>query len=367
MKYIDGFRNSETATAISRQIKEVASKIGRQITIMEVCGTHTMSIAKFAIRSLLPENIRLVSGPGCPVCVTPQGYIDAAIELAECGKVIVTFGDMINVPGTYSSLSKARSSGAHVETCYSPADAVEIANKYLDRQVVFLAVGFETTIGPVVSIVDSAIKEKIGNLSLFTTFKLIPPAMEALSSDSELNIDAFLCPAHVSAIIGAKAYEPFSAKYRKPCVIAGFEPLDILSGIKMITAQISNGESKVENNYSRVVRHEGNPKAAGFINTYLEPADSQWRGIGNIIGSGMSLRKEFWNFDSERKFGMNVDYKISSAKCRCGDVLKGKISPDECPLFAKVCTPSNPSGPCMVSSEGTCSAYYKYSRVIPSV
>ncbi len=362
MKYIDGFRNSKTATAISGQIKEIAAKVDRQMTIMEVCGTHTMSIAKFAIRSLLPKNIRLVSGPGCPVCVTPQGYIDAAIELAESGKVIVTFGDMINVPGTSSSLSKARSSGAHVETCYSPADAVEIAKKYLDRQVVFLAVGFETTIGPVVSIVDSAIKEKIGNLSLFTTFKQIPPAMEALSSDSELKIDAFLCPAHVSAIIGVKAYEPFSAKHRKPCVIAGFEPLDVLAGIEMITNQISKGEFKVENNYSRVVKYDGNPRAREFINTYLEPADAQWRGIGNIPGSGLSLRKEYWNFDSEKKFGMNVDYKISSGKCRCGDVLKGKISPEECPLFAKVCTPSNPAGPCMVSSEGTCSACYKYSR-----
>ena len=186
--------------------------------------------------------------------------------------------------------------------------------------------------------------------------------MEALSSDSELKIDAFLCPAHVSAIIGAKAYEPFSAKYRKPCVVAGFEPLDILSGINMITTQISNGESKVENNYARVVKYEGNPKAREFINTYLEPADAQWRGIGNIPGSGMSLRKEFRVFDSEIKFGMNVDYKTSSGKCRCGDVLKGKISPEECPLFAKICTPSNPAGPCMVSSEGTCSACYKYSR-----
>jgi hydrogenase expression/formation protein HypD len=362
MKYTDGFRNSETAVAISRQIKETASKLGRKITIMEVCGTHTMSIAKFAIKSLLPESIRLVSGPGCPVCVTPQGYIDAAIALAESGKVIVTFGDMINVPGTSSSLANARSYGAHVETCYCPADAVEIAKKYLDRQVVFLAVGFETTIGPVVSIVDSAIKEEIENLSIFTTFKQIPPAMEALSADSELNIDAFLCPAHVSAIIGGKAYEPFTAKYRKPCVIAGFEPLDILSGINMIAVQISKGESKVENNYARVVRHEGNPKARAFISTYLEPADAQWRGIGNIPGSGLSLRKEFWSFDSEKRFGLNVDYKISSGKCRCGDVLKGKISPEECPLFAKVCTPSKPAGPCMVSSEGTCSASYKYSR-----
>ncbi|HBC86207.1 MAG TPA: hydrogenase formation protein HypD [Lentisphaeria bacterium] len=362
MKYIDEFRNSDTANALSRQIHELSSELPGQITIMEVCGTHTMAIAKFAIRSLLPEKIRLVSGPGCPVCVTPAGYIDAAIELAGDGKTIVTFADMINVPGTSSSLSKTRSSGAKVETCYSPEAAVETALKNPGTEIVFLAVGFETTIGPVTSIVARASAEKIRNVSILTSFKLIPPAMEALSSDKELKIDSFLCPAHVSAIIGAKAYEPYVEKYQKPCVIAGFEPLDILSGIKMILQQIIKGEARVENNYSRVVKYEGNQRAVSFIYKYLECSDACWRGLGMIPASGLSLKKEYHGFDAEKRFGIRISNRAENKGCRCGDVLKGKIIPSQCPLFAKTCTPEKPAGPCMVSSEGTCSAYYKYMR-----
>ncbi|HCE46058.1 MAG TPA: hydrogenase formation protein HypD [Lentisphaeria bacterium] len=362
MKYIDGFRNSESEVAVSRQIKELASALDRQVTIMEVCGTHTMSIAKFAIRNLLPENIRLVSGPGCPVCVTPQGYINTALELAMGGKIIMTFADMMNVPGTKSSLSSIRSSGARIETCYSPESAIEAAVKNPDDEVVFLGVGFETTIGPVISIVSSACARNIRNISLLTSFKVIPPAMEALAADKELRIDAFLCPAHVSAIIGADAYRPFVAKYHRPCVVAGFEPLDILGGIKSIIEQVLKGEAKVENNYSRVVKDEGNPKAMSFINKYLEPADSYWRGIGIIPESGMSLKNEFSPFDAEKRFGMTIVNDEEKKGCRCGDVLKGKIVPPDCPLFATKCTPSSPVGPCMVSSEGTCAAYYKYSK-----
>ncbi len=362
MKYIDEFRNSETAAALGRQIHDISAGLTGRTTIMEVCGTHTMAIAKFAIRSLLPEKIRLVSGPGCPVCVTPAGYIDAAIGLALSGKIIVTFADMINVPGTSSSLAKARSSGARVETCYSPEMAIEIALKNPGTEVVFLAVGFETTIGPVASIVPMARAKKLDNVSLLTSFKLIPPAMEALSADKQLGIDSFLCPAHVSAIIGAKAYEPFVRKFHKPCVVAGFEPLDILSGIRMILAQIAKGEAKVENNYSRVVKHEGNRHAVSFIHKYLEPSDACWRGLGVIPSSGLSLKREFKDMDAEERFSLRISRKIENKGCRCGDVLKGKIAPPECPLFARKCTPSDPFGPCMVSSEGTCSAYYKYIR-----
>ncbi len=360
MKFIDGFRNSETATAISRRIADLSDKIGRRVTIMEVCGTHTMSIAKFAIRNLLPQNIRLVSGPGCPVCVTPQGYIDAAISLAEEGKHIVTFADMMNVPGTSSSLTKARSEGANVQTCYSPEFAIEAAEMNQDAEVVFLGVGFETTIGPVTNIVSVAYARKIPNLSMLTAFKLIPPAMHALAADSELKIDAFLCPAHVSAIIGAEAYRPFATEYHRPCVIAGFEPLDILSGIEKILLQISAGEAKVENNYARVVRTEGNRKALSFIGEFLEPADSEWRGLGKIPMSGMSLKREFSSYDAGKRYCKTTSTPGERKGCRCGDVLKGKITPDECPLFSVKCTPSTPVGPCMVSSEGTCAAYYKY-------
>ncbi len=360
MKYVDGFRNSDTAAEIGRRIRSLAAGLDRQVTIMEVCGTHTMSIARFAIKNLLPENIRLVSGPGCPVCVTPAGYIDTALELAAKGKIIVTFSDMMNVPGSTTSLSRARASGARIETCYSPESAIESARKNPDSEVVFLGVGFETTIGPVINIVATASTGKIPNVSTLTSFKLIPPAMAALASDSELRIDAFLCPAHVSAIIGTDAYRPFASKYGKPCVIAGFEPLDILSGIELILSQVISGVAKVENNYSRVVKDEGNVKAMAFINRYLEPADSTWRGLGMIPLSGMSIRKEFSGFNAEKRFGMPIACPKEKKGCRCGDVLKGMINPPECPLFAKKCTPSNPVGPCMVSSEGTCAAFYKY-------
>ncbi|MFZ2654113.1 MAG: hydrogenase formation protein HypD [Victivallales bacterium] len=362
MKYIDGFRNSETEVAISRQINELGSRLGRKLTIMEVCGTHTMSIAKFAIRDLLPENIRLVSGPGCPVCVTPQGYIDTALELAMSGRIIVTFADMMNVPGTKSSLSSIRSSGARIESCYSPEIAVEIAEKNPDAEVVFLGVGFETTIAPAISVIPCASVKRTSNISILSSFKLIPPAMEALAADRELGIDAFLCPAHVSAIIGADAYKPFVSKYHRPCVIAGFESLDILSGIRSIVMQALAGEARVENNYSRVVRDEGNPKAWSVISKYLEPSDAYWRGIGIIPGSGMSLKKDFAEFDAEKRFGLTIVNEKEKKGCRCGDVLKGKIVPSECPLFAAKCNPSSPVGPCMVSSEGTCAAYYKYSK-----
>jgi hydrogenase expression/formation protein HypD len=362
MEYIDSFRNKNAAAKLLEKIRFTEIKLSGKIHIMEVCGSHTMSIAKYAIREELPPNINLISGPGCPVCVTGAEYIDRAIELAQTGKVIASFGDMLNVPGSETTLAQCRSEGASVEICYSPSVAIEIAERNPDREIVFLGIGFETTAPTVISIVNSAIKRKIKNISLLTAFKLVPPALEALVSDPELKVDAFLCPAHVSAIIGASAYEPFVKKHQIPCVIAGFEPLDILLGLLGILEQRASGKAFVDNQYSRVVKKEGNKKAQELINEFLEISDADWRGLGIIPQSGLALKEKYSNYDASRKFKLTTKAPKTIKNCRCGDVLKGKISPPECPLFGSACTPLNPIGPCMVSTEGSCAASYKYSR-----
>ncbi len=366
MKYIEGFRNPKAARKLTCRIRELAGELetqGRSAHIMEVCGTHTMAIARYGIRDLLPGNIDLISGPGCPVCVTDAGYMDTAIRLANAGPLVVSFGDMIQVPGSDSSLAQCRADGGSIEVCYGPATALELARKHPEREIVFLAIGFETTICPGIAIVDKAVREGIGNLSLLTAFKLVPPALAALGADPELSIDAFLCPAHVSAIIGSDAYEPFTGPGGVPCVVAGFEPLDILLGLAGILEQLVAGEARVDNQYSRVVRPEGNRKAQALMDKYLEPVDAVWRGVGTIPGSGLGLRAEFAAFDAEKKHGVEVAPGREPAGCRCGDVIKGKLKPPACPLFATGCTPDKPIGPCMVSAEGSCAAYFKYSRM----
>lgn len=365
MKYIDGFRDAKASAALLKEISALAGRLegaGRAVRIMEVCGTHTMSIARNGIREALPKSITLVSGPGCPVCVTDAGYIDAAIGLARSGATIASFGDMLNVPGSESSLAKCRAGGARVEVCQSPLTALELASKSPDAQTVFLALGFETTIPASLGLLRTAMERGLGNLSLLTAFKLVPPALDALASDPELKIDAFLCPAHVSAIIGSDAYKPFVERSRIPCVVAGFEPLDILSGILSILRQIAEGRAEVENEYSRVVKPDGNSKAKNSIERHLEVCDATWRGIGLIPSSGMKLRKEFGRFDAGCRFGIQILPGKPVKACKCGEVLKGRMPPKDCPLFAKACTPLNPVGPCMVSSEGSCAAAYKYSR-----
>jgi len=369
MKYVDEFKNPLAAKSVAGEIARLAEDLGRPVKIMEVCGSHTMAIARYALRDLLPESVDLTSGPGCPVCVTDAGYIDASLELASREDVVVaTFGDMMRVPGSPDaegrrrSLSSARADGAEVKVCYSPAMALEEACKRPDRQVVFLAIGFETTAAPIAATLDEAVERGVRNFSLLTAFKLVPPALEALAADPETAIDAFLCPAHVSAIIGSNAYKPFVEKHRAPCVVAGFEPLDILFGVQKILEQLVSGEAFVDNQYSRVVRPEGNPIAWGLVERYFEVVDAAWRGIGVIPGSGMGPRADFADFDAEKKLGARVEPGKPDPRCRCGEVLKGKMKPDECPMFAKACVPSNPVGPCMVSSEGACAAFYKYSR-----
>jgi hydrogenase expression/formation protein HypD len=363
MKYIDGFRNPGAAKQLRERITNLAEKLksaGRTASIMEVCGTHTMAIARFGIRDILPDNIDLISGPGCPVCVTEPGYIDAVIKLAEKNAIIVTFGDMINVPGSDNTLAQCRAKGASIEVSYSPSSAITLAQQHPDREIVFLAIGFETTIAPVTTLVETAVDKNIRNLSLLTAFKLVPPALKALMTDPDLKIDAFLCPAHVSAIIGANAYIPYSGRNGVPCVIAGFEPLDILLGIEGILEQLVKGKSEVENQYSRVVKPEGNIKARNLMEKYLQPVDARWRGLGLVSNSGLKIRREYETIDAEKKHSISIQKGKEPAGCLCGDVIKGKLKPTACPLFAKACTPEHAIGPCMVSSEGSCAAYFKY-------
>jgi len=360
MNYIDGFRDPEAAACLRRRINDLAAEVDH-VSIMEVCGTHTMAISRYGIRSILPDNIELISGPGCPVCVTDAGYVDTAIELARRGVMVVTFGDLIHVPGSETSLAECRARGTSVEVCYSPTAALELAAKNPDRDIVFLAVGFETTIPPVTSLVPMATEKGLNRVSLLTAFKLVPPALTALLADPELRIDAFLCPAHVSAIIGANAYRPFTGPAGVPCVIAGFEPLDILLGLEHILQQVRAGDAVVDNQYTRVVRTDGNSKALALMQKYLRPVDAAWRGLGVVPQSGLGLKPEYSAFDAETRHGIKVQRGKEPVGCLCGEVIKGKTRPPQCPMFGKRCTPDHPVGPCMVSSEGTCSAYFKYS------
>ena len=367
MKYIDGFRDPEAARAVRLQIEDLAGTFSQErsaLRIMEVCGTHTVAIARCGIRTVLPKNLDLISGPGCPVCVTDSGYIDAALALARKGVLIATFGDMIKVPGSECSLAQARSEGALVEICYSPLDAVKLAAQNPKREVVFLGVGFETTTGPVVSIIPQAQKASLHNISILTAFKTVPPALHALASDRGIRINAFLCPAHVSAVIGASAYETIASCYSLPCVIAGFEPLDIFLGIKGILQQLAEGRAEVENQYKRVVRYGGNLKAQSVMQQYLEPCDAAWRGIGTIPGSGLTLKAEYRDYDAALRYELQIERGAMPSGCRCGDVLKGIIKPPQCGAFGKGCTPEHPVGPCMVSSEGSCAAYYKFREAV---
>jgi hydrogenase expression/formation protein HypD len=365
MKYLDAFRDPAIAAPLQSRLRLLGDALaGRPggVKIMEVCGGHTMSIARYGIRQLLPPHMSLISGPGCPVCVTAPGYVDTAIKLARNGVTIASFGDMLQVPGSSESLGECRSEGARVEVCYSPRTALELAKADPSHEVVFLAIGFETTIAPVVSLVDLAIREDVKNVSLLTSFKLVSPALRAVLDDPELKIDAFLCPGHVSTVTGSHIYEPFAHDHGKPCVIAGFEPLDILFSLCAILAQLAENRAVVENLYSRAVREDGNPLARKVIERFLQPAGVHWRGMGLLPDSGLVLRDEFAQYDAAKRFGVTIGPGLEHPGCMCGDVIKGKRIPTQCPLFAGRCTPMDPVGPCMVSAEGSCAAYYKYER-----
>ncbi|NQT22443.1 MAG: hydrogenase formation protein HypD [Candidatus Omnitrophica bacterium] len=331
------------------------------IALMEVCGTHTMAIARSGIKKLLPEFIRLISGPGCPVCVTSQSDIDKAVNLAGRKDVIMaTFGDMMRVPGTFSSLANMKRNGADVQVVYSCLDALKIACSNPQKKIVFMGVGFETTSPTVAQTILEAKKRKIKNFFLLSNFKLIFPALRAICSMPDIKVDGFICPGHVSVITGADPYEKFAKTFKKACVITGFDDVDILKGIKRLVLMIKDGKYGVEIEYKRAVSKKGNPKAREILSSVFEETDSFWRGIGNIKGSGLHLRKEFESFDAEKEFNVKVPKPVFKKGCICGDVLCGKKTPEECALFGKACTPQNPIGPCMVSSEGSCAAYYKY-------
>ena len=353
------------ASDIKILIKDIAdNNPSGQINIMEVCGTHTMAISRHGLRQLLPENINLISGPGCPVCVTSSNDIDHIIRIThEYDVSVYTFGDMFRVPGSDSSLYFEKSKGKDIKICYSPADSLDFARSNPDKKVIFIAIGFETTIPLVSVIVKRACEENIKNFYIYNTHKLVPPALKLLLEDKEVRVDGFLCPGHVSAIIGSKPYRFIAEDYSTPCVISGFEPFDILKSIALLAKQIKNGRPEVYIQYSRVVREEGNPTAVASIYDVFDISDSIWRGIGNIPGSGLRLKKKYLSFDAKLNFEVGEVKSKEPAGCQCGNVLKGIKKPFECKLFSKVCRPENPIGPCMVSSEGSCAAYFKYERL----
>jgi hydrogenase expression/formation protein HypD len=348
------FNDPEIGKALIHQIKDIAQGID-SVQIMEVCGTHTMAIGRFGIRKILPDSISLVSGPGCPVCVTPGGYIDNAIKAAqEQNAVIATFGDMVRVPGVSTSLEKARTEGVHVQVITSPLDIFNI-----EGDVLFCAVGFETTAGPIAGALKKAIDENRNNVSFYTSLKVIPPTLQLLCNDRDIQIDGFLLPGHVSTIIGAGAYEFLEI----PSSISGFDMVDILDGILRIVTMIKEGRTGVENGYGRAVSKKGNTKAQELLSDLFEPCDEMWRGIGGLPGCSLRIRDEYKEYDAEFRYGLPaIEDSGMPEACSCGDVLKGIKTPDECALFAHTCLPESPVGPCMVSSEGSCAAFYKYER-----
>lgn len=357
------FKDPELARGLAQSIRALTptKPNGDPITLMEVCGTHTVSIARNGIRSLMPSNVRLASGPGCPVCVTSNHDIDKVIALAKVpGVIIATFGDMTRVPGSTSSLLAEQAAEADVRIVYSPLDALAIARENPDREVVFVGVGFETTTPLVARAIQRAQNEGLSNFSVFAAHKNMPGALEVIVNDPELSVDALILPGHVSTIIGVEPYRFLAERYGIPGVITGFEPNDILQGIAMIMRQLHEGRAEIEIAYARGVMAKGNPVALAAIDEVFRTCDATWRGIGVIPGSGYEIREEYASLDAMRRFAPAVEETIEHAGCQCGNVLRGVLRPDECPLFRKVCTPENPVGPCMVSSEGSCAAYFRY-------
>jgi hydrogenase expression/formation protein HypD len=357
MKFIDEYRDPAKAAALA---KLIAGEAARPMTIMEVCGTHTMSIARFGIRSLLPDAVRLISGPGCPVCVTPNSFIDHAVALSRMDSTIIcTFGDMMRVPGSSTSLEREKAQGADVRIVYSTLGALELAKSMPDRNVVFLGVGFETTAPTIAASIIEAEKDGISNYSVLSANKVVPPALSALMNGNN-RIDGFLLPGHVSAIIGSDAYRAVFERHPVACAVAGFEPLDILEAIHELVRQVASGDPRIHNSYRRAVDAGGNPKARQAMSEVFKACDAVWRGIGTIPASGLAIRERYSRHDASKRFSADIEPTVEPAGCRCGEILCGTIAPPECALFGKGCTPSHPVGSCMVSGEGTCAAHYKY-------
>jgi hydrogenase expression/formation protein HypD len=358
MQPVSDFRDSELALKLVEKIRRRPKKTAR---LMEFCGSHTAAILKYGIRQLLPPGVEMLSGPGCPVCVTDQADIDRAIALAKVpGVILCTFGDMLKVPGTYSSLQQARAEGCDVRMVYSTLDALEIARENPAKPVVFLGVGFETTAPTVAASIAQAQSEQIGNYSVFSLAKLCPPVMKALLDGGEIKIDGIICPGHVSTIIGSKPYEFIPREYGVACVVAGFEPVDILMATDRLLAQIESGHPRVEIAYGRTVSPEGNVRARELLAKVFEPQPARWRGVGEVAGSGYKIKEQYRKFDAESLFKINPGPAREPDGCRCGDVLRGVIRPTACPLFGRTCMPEHPVGPCMVSGEGACASYYLF-------
>lgn len=361
MKFLTEYRNAEVA---NKYLEEIKKSVSRPWNIMEICGGQTHSLVKHGILNVLPKEITMIHGPGCPVCVTPLNLIDKAIYLAENKDVILcSFGDMIRVPGSEKSILEAKASGADIRVLYSPLEAVNIAVANPDKQVVFFAVGFETTAPANALSVVHAKKLGLKNYSILASHVLVPPAIDALMSDPESIIDGFLAAGHVCTIMGTEEYLPLSKQFNVPIVVTGFEPVDILQGILMVVQQLEKGEAKVENQYARMVREEGNISAKEVINDVFEVTDRMWRGIDVIPMSGYQVQEKYAEFDANKKFDINIKEAPENEACIAGDIMKGKKKPIDCPQFGKACTPQTPLGAPMVSSEGACAAYYNFSGV----
>ena len=357
MRYVDEYRKKELILAISEELKKISKK---KITLMEVCGGHTMAIHRFGLLSLLPSTIRLLSGPGCPVCVSSQHFLDTAIAYSKIpGAIITTYGDLVRVPGSISSLEKEKANGEDVRIIYSVLEALEIAKNNPDSAVFFLGIGFETTAPATAAAIVQAKQENISNFFVLSAHKVMPPVMKALV-DEGVKIDGFIAPGHVSAITGTAIYNELASAYGLGVVVSGFEPVDMMQSILMLILQLESGTPKVEIQYKRIVHPEGNKIALGLLTQVFEQKDDRWRGLGVIRNSGLKIRKDFAVFDAEKQYPVTVPEPSDPKGCICGTILRGLKTPNDCRLFATTCTPSDPVGACMVSGEGTCATFYKY-------
>lgn len=355
--------SARAVRALAQRIERDAARLGRDVAFMEVCGTHTHAIARAGIRRMLPKNVRLISGPGCPVCVTPIDYMDRAVALARRADTIVaTFGDLLRVPSSASSLERESAAGHDVRIVYSPRDTLRIARENPGKHVVFLAVGFETTLPGIAAMLEEAERLQLANVRILPGAKLIEPPLRALIAEGDVGVDGFLLPGHVSVILGSGFYSFLERELAVPGVIAGFKPTDILIAVSRLVELALEGRACVENHYPRAVTAQGNPVAREILARWFEPEDSRWRGLGEIPLSGLRLRERFAHRDANR-LELQLDPTREPRGCRCGDVLKGKIEPHECPLFDRACTPLTPVGACMVSSEGTCAAWHRHERL----
>ncbi|MBN1856239.1 MAG: hydrogenase formation protein HypD [Dehalococcoidia bacterium] len=358
MRFVDEYHDPAIASHLARSIGRLSTK---PVQFMEFCGGHTHAILRYGIRDLLPPTVTMRSGPGCPVCVTSARDIDRAIAMSQIpGVILATYGDLVRVPGSITSLERAKATGADVRVVYSSMDAVDLAERNPDRQVILVGIGFETTAPTVAASILQASGRGLTNYRVLSLLKLTPPVMQALLRSGETHIDGIVCPGHVSVVIGTLPYEELPVKYNIGCVVTGFEPLDILRSVQLLVEQAESNTPHVVNAYSRVVETNGNQVALAMMGEVFEPCTANWRGIGSIPSSGLALRPSFRQYDAGTAFPIEVEEAPEPPGCRCGDILRGAAVPAECPLFSRTCTPEHPIGPCMVSNEGACAAHYRY-------